>query len=196
VNIEISPKDLERFLSKISVSCINFYNNTPCWEWQAGLSHNGYGIFKLKRKMWRAHRLSYTLHKGNLIKELQLDHLCRNRVCCNPKHLKQGTAKVNILRGESFSAVNARKTHCKRGHEFTKDNTYVYPNGRRSCKICQKIHDYNNYHKDLEKSRATMIRRSKIFRTKNPEKVKEYKRKEYQKKKKTLNKKINTTTLQ
>jgi len=178
MNIEISPEDLERFYSKIK-----FNEDTWCWDWIGTTLQRGYGHFKLKRKNWRPHRLSFAIHKGDLIKGLELDHLCRNRSCCNPEHLKQGTHKVNVLRGESVSAINAKKTHCKRGHEFAEENTYVYPNGGRSCRICQKMHDYNNYHKDLEKSRATMRRRAKIFRTKNPEKVKEYKRKEYQKKK-------------
>lgn len=30
-------------------------------------------------------------------------------------------------------------THCKRGHEFTPDNTYVYKNGSRFCRACQNI---------------------------------------------------------
>lgn len=33
------------------------------------------------------------------------------------------------------------KTHCKRGHEFTAENTYVRPDGRRSCRQCRR--EYN-----------------------------------------------------
>ncbi len=35
-------------------------------------------------------------------------------------------------------ALFVPQTHCKRGHEFTKDNTYVY-RGYRVCKACDNI---------------------------------------------------------
>lgn len=33
---------------------------------------------------------------------------------------------------------NAVKTHCKRNHEFTRENTRIAPNGKRGCKQCEK----------------------------------------------------------
>lgn len=30
------------------------------------------------------------------------------------------------------------KTHCKHGHKFTKENTYVRPDGRRTCRTCKR----------------------------------------------------------
>jgi hypothetical protein len=32
-------------------------------------------------------------------------------------------------------------THCKRGHEFTPENTYVQPNGRRVCRTCKRLRE-------------------------------------------------------
>jgi len=148
VKYEISPEDLKRFYSKIK-----FNEETWCWDWVGTTLQRGYGHFKLKRKIWRSHRLSYLIHKGDLIEGLTLNHLCRNRKCCNPDHLEQITSKENILCGESFSAVNKRKTHCKRGHEFTEENTINLSRNRRECRKCRKLHDHNKYYKDLEKSR-------------------------------------------
>jgi Transcription factor WhiB len=34
------------------------------------------------------------------------------------------------------SHPQASKTHCKRGHRFTADNTYYAPDGQRRCRIC------------------------------------------------------------
>jgi hypothetical protein len=45
-----------------------------------------------------------------------------------------------------------KKTHCKRGHEFTVDNTYI-SNGNRSCKTCQKLRANNFYKEKLAKSK-------------------------------------------
>jgi len=36
---------------------------------------------------------------------------------------------------------NANKTHCKRGHEFTVENTINISRGRRACKKCQYMHN-------------------------------------------------------
>lgn len=36
------------------------------------------------------------------------------------------------------SAINAVKTHCIHGHEFTPDNTYVTPYGARQCRACSR----------------------------------------------------------
>jgi len=41
------------------------------------------------------------------------------------------------MRGEGLPAKNARKTHCKRGHELSPENTYNRKN-RRACKVCDK----------------------------------------------------------
>jgi len=186
MNVEISPQDLARFYSKIK-----FNKETWCWDWVGTTLQRGYGHFSIKRKIWRSHRLSFAIHKGELIEGLTLDHLCRNRACCNPEHLEQVTSKVNILRGESVSAKNAKKTHCPQGHEYDEQNTYVSPTNGRSCRKCFAISHYKSYHKDIEKSRATMRRRGKEYRQKYPERIKEYKRKEYQRRKK----KLNTTTI-
>lgn len=70
---------------------------------------------------------------------LELDHLCRNRRCCRPDHLEPVTHKENVLRGMAPSAINARKTHCKRGHEFTAENIYPSPDGVRRCRECRRL---------------------------------------------------------
>jgi hypothetical protein len=46
--------------------------------------------------------------------------------------------KINLLRGEGFAAINAKKTHCIRGHEFTPENTQML-NGWRECARCRII---------------------------------------------------------
>ena len=102
-----------------------------CWEW-LGSTSTGYGCFR----RGYAHRYSYELHKGAIPDGLQIDHLCRNRLCVNPDHLEAVTVRVNVLRGVSRVAANARQSHCIRGHEFTPENTRRRANGSRACREC------------------------------------------------------------
>lgn len=84
-----------------------------------------------------AHRLAYEWAVGPIPPGAQIDHLCREPRCINPDHLEAVTQRENIVRGESPSAVNARKTHCLHGHEFTPENTYRRPDdGNRQCRAC------------------------------------------------------------
>ena len=107
-----------------------------CWPWTGRIADNGYGKLRTYGKSRSeviergAHRLVYQEFVGPIPEGLQLDHLCRNRECVNPAHLEVVTQRDNILRGSSPSAINARKTQCKRGHSLDPD---------RACRICQRI---------------------------------------------------------
>ena len=123
-----------------------------CWNWTGPMSPDGYGVLQLRvdgRKLTEyMPRYSWELANGPFPEGMEPDHLCRNRACVNPDHLEPVTHKENILRGESPQAINARKTHCIRGHEFTPENTYIWPStGGRGCKACIAIHAANRRRK-------------------------------------------------
>ncbi len=86
-----------------------------------------------------AHRIFYTLFKGDVPEDMALDHLCKVRRCVNPDHLEIVTLVENVMRGDSEHAKNARKTHCKRGHEFTIRNTQYMRGNKRRCGKCHAI---------------------------------------------------------
>jgi hypothetical protein len=133
--------------SKISLGS-PWQDRGPCWEWTAAKT-NGYGIVQYDGRTQRAHRVVYACLRAPIPDELELDHLCRNRGCVNPDHTEPVTGIVNNARSNSASAIHARQTHCKRGHEFTPDNTYraVRERGKqeRFCRECSRIRDRERY---------------------------------------------------
>lgn len=109
-----------------------------CWKFKGSKNHKGYGTARIggrKGKTKSLHRWTWEQLNGDMSKELMADHLCRNRDCCNPFHIEAVTAKVNALRGLGQGALNASKTHCPKGHPYSKENTRI-TYGRRRCRIC------------------------------------------------------------
>lgn len=129
----VARPEAVRFFEKVKIT-------ETCWEW-TGTKVQGYGWFtQANKKTIGAHLWLYKQKFGPLTEGKELDHLCRNRKCVNLSHLELVTKKENILRGISPPAINARKTHCINGHEFTEKNTYKRKNeaGKR-CRTCMHV---------------------------------------------------------
>lgn len=72
-----------------------------CWLWCGAESGNGYGKVSIDGRMKMAHRAIYEILVGPVPEGLVLDHLCRNRRCCNPGHMEPVTAQETTRRGEA-----------------------------------------------------------------------------------------------
>lgn len=137
--------------------------NGECWLWTGGHAKAGYGSFTFGRespggrRTVPAHRLTYEALVGPIPEGLVIDHLCRNRGCVNPEHLEPVTFKENVLRGVGPTAENAVKTHCKRDHAFTPENTYVASGGGRGCRACRDIYNATNWQRYRNRSRSTSL---------------------------------------
>lgn len=118
-----------------------------CWDWTGCITTNGYGQFSAGGKGYCAHRFSYEVNKGTIPEGLTLDHLCRNRACVKPDHLEAVTLKVNLLRGFSVSALNARKMECIKGHPLFGENLRTLIDGERICRTCHFIRSKNSFRK-------------------------------------------------
>lgn len=144
--------DISKVLNKW-VEQIPFHE---CWEWTGYRDPFGYGSVSYCHKMVRAHRFIYAHLIEKIPQDLPLDHVCNNRGCVNPRHLRPVSTRENTLRSLTGpSAVNARKTHCVNGHPFSGDNLYIRPSdGRRVCKTCNKAFDRQR------KERTKLLRRN------------------------------------
>lgn len=111
---------------------------TECWVWIAAKTSDGYGRFRLGNTHVMAHRFAYETEVGTILPGQTMDHLCRNRACVRPEHLEPVSMRENLLRGDTFQAKNAAKTHCKYGHEFSAKNTAYNKVGGRICILCRR----------------------------------------------------------
>lgn len=128
---------LSYLFHRITIRSDCTYQGIPCWIWNLKVdTSNGYTHATWQKTRYYTHRLFYQVFVGEIPQELHIDHLCRNRQCCNPTHLELVTPKENTLRGESPSAKQARQTHCENGHPFT---DYRTSQGKRRCVTCNRL---------------------------------------------------------
>lgn len=112
------------------------------------IGKDGYGRFNwfgfdddyARTRSVTAHRAAWQFVNGQSDPEMVIDHICRNRGCVNPTHLRQLGRGENMLIGVGPGAVNSRKTHCHRGHPLSGPNVYVTANGR-SCRACHALRE-------------------------------------------------------
>lgn len=126
----------DKFWAKVKKS------RNGCWLWTGytrGGRAPGYGQFGRNTP---AHRFSYELVNGPIPDGMVIDHLCRTPSCVRPDHLEAVDNRTNVIvRGTGSFAEKAKATHCKNGHEWTPENTWIRrdsKNGTRTCKTCRR----------------------------------------------------------
>lgn len=122
----LTPTQIARFWSKVDVK----RHDGACWEWTGKKTGHGYGIFRIGPRDGLvnlcSHRVAYELVHGPVPEGLFVLHSCDNRPCCNPAHLRAGTAQDN-----SDDAVERGRTRtgtAKLSHDdvrFIRDNPQI-----------------------------------------------------------------------
>src|SRR6267142_2156466 len=148
--LPVNTDILIRFFSKICTHPDVWFRGTQCWIWTASRDWKGYAQFGYRWRQWhgRGHQIAFKMFVGTVPEGLQLDHLCRRPSCVNPTHLEPVTSWENSLRGNSIMAIHVRQTHCKYGHEFTPENTYIMSQGGRQCRICRRNQNNDWHHRN------------------------------------------------
>lgn len=161
----------DQIWERLEVSTSEAWNGEACWNWTGPVCAKGYGKFSAGEFNevvgYVPHRIMWLSANGRVWEpgnrfQLQIDHKCRNKRCCNPAHLDLVSARTNNLRqvaAKRFEAegkpidderylkhADYRKTHCSKGHKWTEENTYITKSGKRRCRKCHSQENTAKYH--------------------------------------------------
>jgi hypothetical protein len=121
-----------------------------CWWWTGAKNDKGYARATVGGRTRGAHRWAYEFLVGEIGidpdtgKSLDLDHLCKNRLCVNPDHLEPITHQLNIWRSSRYAGHEA----CFHEHPRTPESVGFKNTGYQFCIPCardfqRKFYDQN-----------------------------------------------------
>ncbi len=110
---------IEKIESRCEIKDTGFILNdkpSPCHLWTGPSSGTGkgggYGRMSLFGQTVAVHLVAYTHYFGYIPGKKQIDHLCNNRLCCNPAHLEMVTHLENQRRRVARRKNEATLSRC------------------------------------------------------------------------------------
>ena len=121
-----------RFWAKVEVG-----HPAGCWWWTGAKNKKGYAQATVGQHTSGAHRWAWKFLVGEIGVDpetgepLELDHLCKNRLCVNPDHLEPITHHLNVWRSSRYAGHDA----CPNGHSRI-EHVRFNVNGHQYCGAC------------------------------------------------------------
>jgi hypothetical protein len=111
-------------------------SETMCWLWQGHLDH-GYAKISVKGKWCRVQRIVHEEFNGPIPPGMEVHHICQNKSCVSPAHLLALSAEEH----RKFHPENGPWSYCSRGHYLSEANTRLESDGKRKCRLCERLRD-------------------------------------------------------
>ena len=134
-----------------------------CWIWSGSKNQKGYGMVKIIGKTYLVHTVMFDNFIGGRNSGKQIHHECKNKACCNPKHLRALTPADH----RKIHSEERREFKC--GHPFSEDNFIRMKNkmeGRNRVIICKTCHT-NSRNRYRESQKGITTRSEEYQRAKN-----------------------------
>lgn len=127
-----------RATSQLKRSPTRIYAGIGCWEWAGKVrDKRGYATFSVDGRLVGVHRWAYEHFTGAIPDGFEIDHLCENPRCAEPRHLEAVTPQENRRR----RLGRPLPLRCAHGHELDAGTLYVNKRtGNWLCRICQAGH--------------------------------------------------------
>lgn len=147
------PKTLEQLWEKLL--SLRMITKEGCWRYLGCTNSKGYGQIHFNNKQYEVHRIAAIINLGLEINSSNLachKEFCNHKDCFNPEHIYVGNESSNAKDTVRLRTHReSKKTHCRRGHEYNKENTWISPTGWRQCRICWRIN--KQVAKELEETK-------------------------------------------
>lgn len=102
-----------------------------CDLWTGAVQSSGYGNVQVEGRWWLAHRLAYTRAVGPIPEGLEIDHLCRQRLCVRVDHMEVVSHRENLRRSRGWE-----DGVCPRGHDVSGPAGWYVRGNRTRCREC------------------------------------------------------------
>ena len=112
--MKLNPSDKRKYLLRLYKK-LRVNEETGCFEW-TGCARNGYGKMGFQGRVTGPHRVMLGCIYGTIPTCLEVDHLCRNRLCFHPDHLELVKHRENLERSPDHSIHKGASSVCIRGH--------------------------------------------------------------------------------
>lgn len=126
-----------------------------CWPWKR-FAAGGYGRFR----SGGAHRYAYRLTYGEIPagKRFPVMHLCNNKLCCNPDHLKLGTPSDNVSGAYRDGLIPLGKDHARA--KFSVELIMAVKNDARPQMELERIYGISQTH--ISRIKRSQTRKSEL----------------------------------
>lgn len=138
--MKFTPEQIERLLSRITIV-------DECWLCKGAMVSQGYTEIRCHYRSFYVHRMMAMLTQGKIPNSYHVHHICGNKRCIRPSHLKVQSLKEHLQehgksRIEFLSPPSEPLRDCRHGHREWK-----WDGSQWRCKTCRNRQMIQRYHR-------------------------------------------------